>query len=248
MCKCASFVVTKSKVFWSKTSDSHEEIIKEFNLHEGVNGNNFVRVEVSPEGNNLSLPLKDWEFKVDQDCVPGWFSNDVKKYEKLCSLELKKWAKHKLNFNVQEAFNLIHPFKVKRTKKNTLSKKEIEALVRDWASVGASIRASIRASVGYSVRYSVRDSTVTSVWCSVGASVGASVGDSVWYSVGDSVNGYIGSLFPNVKKWEGLEGKVNPWESIRKLWINGYVPSFDGEVWRIHEGPKVKVVLKIKIP
>ena len=84
-----------------------------------------------------------------------------------------------------------------------------------------------------------------SVGASVGASVWASVGDSVWDSVWASVHGYIGSLFPNITAWNYCDRK-NPWRSIRKLWINGYVPSFDGTTWRLHRGPKARVVLSIK--
>jgi len=58
MCLPASFVVTKKNVFWSIHSDSHEDIIEEFNLHEGNTTNpNFVRVEITPPGANFSLPL-----------------------------------------------------------------------------------------------------------------------------------------------------------------------------------------------
>ena len=33
MCKFASFLLTKDPEFWSDTSDSHEQIIAENNLH-----------------------------------------------------------------------------------------------------------------------------------------------------------------------------------------------------------------------
>ena len=51
MCQEASFVLTKPKVYWSRFTDSHEEIIKEFGLHadgvaNGVNGPSILRVEV----------------------------------------------------------------------------------------------------------------------------------------------------------------------------------------------------------
>ena len=117
-----------------------------------------------------------------------------------------------------EASKLFNPlFKTQR-----VSKKHI-LLLKEWASVWASVRAS--------------------VWDSVWASVGDSVGDSVW----DSVWAYIGSLFPNIKKWKYIYHKegVYPYQSAVDLWYSGFVPSFDGKIWRLHSGRKAKVVFEI---
>ena len=257
MCKPASFIVTKDKVFFSNKSDSHEEIIKEFGLHEGSGRINFVRIEITPPKNNLSLSLDKWEFKLDQTEFPDWF--EVKECEKNCRIELKKWAKVRLSgWKVKEAFNPIHPLKIKAKK---ISEKELKKLVKEWSkvrvSVWDSVGDSVWDSVWDSVGASVRDSVWDSVWDSVRASVGASVGDSVWASVGASVgdsvrasvgasvDGYIGSLFPNIKKWK-YTNITNPWKSIRKLWISGYVPSFDGKILRLHSGEKAEVVYSWK--
>jgi len=32
---------------------------------------------------------------------------------------------------------------------------------------------------------------------------------------------------------------------VRKLWLGGFVPSFDGKTWRLHAGLKAKVVFEI---
>ena len=85
---------------------------------------------------------------------------------------------------------------------------DAKKLLQEWKKVWALIIASVRASVG--------------------ALVGASIWDSVW--------AYVSSLFPNVKKWKYInhtEG-VNPFKSCIDLWKGGYVPSFDGKVWRLH--------------
>lgn len=120
-----------------------------------------------------------------------------------------------------------------------------------WASVGGSVRVSAWASAWDSVRTSVmnsvRDSVQDSVWDSVMYSVRAPVMYSVWGSVGDSMYAYISSLFPNIKKWKYIEHKegVNPFQSGIDLWHMGLMPSFDGEVWRLHKGKKAEVVLEI---
>ena len=76
------------------------------------------------------------------------------------------------------------------------------------------------------------------------ASVRDSVGYGVGYSVGYSVFGYIGSLFSNITTWYGTD-REHPWDSLRALWLAGYVPSYDGVTWRLHRGPDAEVVLSV---
>jgi len=239
MCKCASFIITKGpKVWWLPKSDSHIEIITFFKLHaDGVQGPNTVAVEISPDGDNLSLPLATWKYKVDQDSVPEWY--DAADCEKACRDELVAWAQSKLTgWNVKEAFNPINPLKLK-TKR--ISKKKLLELLKQSASVGASVRASVGDSVWASVGVSVGDSVWDSVWASVGDSVWASVGASV----GDSVWAYTGGLFPNITQWKYAEKLgPDPWRPFLTLWYAGYVPSFDGKTWRLHAGKDAKIVLE----
>ena len=119
---------------------------------------------------------------------------------------------------------IVHPFKIKAGK---VGKREID-LLKEWDSV----------------RYSVWDSVGYSVW----DSVGYSVGDSVRDSVGASVWAYISSFF-QLDQWKGIEHEkgVNPFQSGIDLWESGFVPSFDGEVWRLHSGTDAKVVYEISV-
>ena len=228
MCKPASFYLTRENVYWSKTSDSHTDIIREFNLREDDSRNAplGVRIEVSPDKGNLSLPLDQWRYKVDQDLTPPWY--DAGEAENKCRAALKDWARHKLSIiNLAEAFNPVHPLRVKRPR--AMTKKRAIALCREWASVWDSIRASVWASVG------------ASVWDSIRASVGDSVGDSIWASVW----AYTGSLF-TLPSWK-YTSNPNPWAPLRELWINGLVPSFDGKTWRLHEGPDAQAFAQFDI-
>ena len=111
-----------------------------------------------------------------------------------------------------EAINPIHPFKLKPCK---VTQQDIANLKR-WASVG------------------------DPVWDSVRASVWDSVGASVW----DPVGAYIGSLFPNIERWKYIEHKEReyPFQCAVDLWKRGFVPSFDGKVWRLHSGKDAKIV------
>jgi hypothetical protein len=248
MCRPASFYLTRENIYWSKTSDSHTDIIREFNLREDDSRNapSGVRIEVSPPGGNLSLPLADWVYEVDQDRTPAWY--DSVDGENRARRALSDWARHKLScINLAEAFNPSHPFHVKRPR--AMTKKRAIALCREWESVRASVGESVGESVRASVWASVGESVGESVWASVGASVGESVRASVWESVRASVwasvRAYAGSLF-TLPAWK-YTSSPNPWAPLRELWTNGLVPSFDGKTWRLHEGPDAKVFAQFDV-
>jgi hypothetical protein len=60
-----------------------------------------------------------------------------------------------------------------------------------------------------------------------------------------SVWAYVGSIFiPVVKKWEYIDHKKGeyPFQPAVDLWKIGLVPSYDGKMWRLHGGPKGKVL------
>jgi hypothetical protein len=212
--------MTKDRIYWSKTSDSHEDIISEYKLNaDGLGGPNIARVEVAPPKGNLSLPLKQWVYKLDQTDVPKWY--EAKTAERECRAELKAWKKQKLTgWKVKEAFNPVNPLLLKL---RCIENEKLKLHVAEWASVrdsvGASVRASVRDSVGASVRDSVGDSVRASVgdsvgdsvWDSVGASVGASVRASVWASVRASVRASVGaSVWASV----GDSVRASVWASV----------------------------------
>ena len=130
---------------------------------------------------------------------------------------------------------IYHPLKKTRHK---VSKKDIENL-KQWTSVKYSVWDSVWASV----KHSVGDIVVGSV----GDSVMDSVRDSVGNSVRTSVWAYISSFF-NLDKWQGIDHKPgkNPFQCGIDLWERDLVPSFDGEVWRLHSGPNAKIVYEME--
>ena len=98
MCNFASFECTKDKVFWSKKTDSHSEIIKEFSLFEhGTHGACVVPVEIVPPDNDYTAPLDKWIFRVDDgmsSIYPDWW--DAPKYEAMCRAELREQIAEKI--------------------------------------------------------------------------------------------------------------------------------------------------------
>jgi hypothetical protein len=135
---------------------------------------------------------------------------------------------------IGEALVLLEPWKKTRNSVRDSVWISARASVGDsvWDSVWGSVRASVWGSAWTSVRDSVWISARDSVW----ASAVDSAVDSAGYSAVDSVWAYTSSLFPNVKKWKYIEHAkgVNPFQSCIDLWRCGYVPSFDGHIWRLH--------------
>ena len=232
MCRAFSCIATRNKkVYWKLGMDSHNDIVSKFKLKDEVKGK-IIPIEIVPK-NYLKMDKpndKTWDFKFDDEC-PDWWK---KSHERACWSACNEWYSKIIKLvNWEEARNPIHPFKIKMVKKVTIKQKLI---LKRWDSVGDSVRDSVWASV--------RDS----VWASVWDSVWASVWDSVWDSVGDSVWAsvwaYIGSLFPNIKKWRYIDHKKGeyPFQPLVDLWKIGIVPSFDGTLWRLHGGRKAKIL------
>lgn len=70
---------------------------------------------------------------------------------------------------------------------------------------------------------------------------------SRYESTNDLIFAYKSSLFPGIEEWEGVnhESGKNPYQPAISLWKRGFIASFDGSDWRLHSGPKAKVVYKI---
>ncbi len=258
MCKAFSCIVTKTgKVYYKVGINSHDDLIEKFHIRElddeiDKGKLKFARVEIVPEKGYL-YPESKWNLQIDERVKPDWWAE---KHEVKARKSLVKWKEKVYSkFNLEEARNPINPLLLAPQEVTQQDKDNLKlwASVRD--SVWASVWASVGDSVGDSVRDSVRDSVQASVWDSVGASVGDSVWDSVrdsardsvWDSVWDSVRAYIGSIFPNIKKWKyAPKTEGYPYQSCIDLWKRGFVPSYDGKVWRLHSGKDAKIVYELK--
>jgi hypothetical protein len=105
MCKYASFVLTKDKTFWSNKTESHEEIIREFDLCETDSTKtriNILRVECSPD--KCWGDLSKWIYKVDQDIRPEWFEPQE------CEARTRKALKEKIGKKLLKNFKLLDEF------------------------------------------------------------------------------------------------------------------------------------------
>ena len=89
MCMFKSMLLLKDKVF-CPNYDSHEDMINETGMEHGPMRENFVRVEITPPDDDLTVPIDKWEYKVDQDYLPEWYVEEVDKLR--CFDALKAWA------------------------------------------------------------------------------------------------------------------------------------------------------------
>lgn len=125
---------------------------------------------------------------------------------------LAEAEEEKIGYKLAEALFPVNPLKIKA---GPVTDEEID-LLKKW------------------------DSVCDSVW----GGVWVSVRDSVLDSVRGGVWAYISSLYTGIKKWKYFdhpEGE-NPFQPCIDLWHRGFVPSFDGKIWRLHAGEKAEIV------
>ncbi len=252
MCKAFSAIVMRDgMVYWKAGMDSHDTLIEHYKLRKlddtiKLDKLQFARIEIIPDKGYL-YPEGSWTLKIDERVKPTWWSESLEdsSYQ---ALNAWKEAIYK-SFNLEEVRHPINPLEIKIHK---VTKADI-ANLKKWASARVSVRDSVRVSVWDSVGDSVRDSVGDSVWASVRDSVRdsvrVSVGDSVRDSVWDSVRAYFGSLFPNIKQWEGAPKDIEgyPYQSCVDLWKRGFISSFDGKKWRLHQGKDAKIVYEMEV-
>jgi len=173
--------------------------------------------------------------------------------------EVKKLAREwepRVGYKLSELLFPVNPFEI--TPPEIMEKHK--ELLNDWILVKDFVEDSVEASVGDlnwgPIWFSVGDLTRDLIWDTIsdlnkdsfnvlpwGLSQ-ISVRNSVWDSVADSIWAYVGSLFPEVKKWKYIshESDKYPFQPAVDLWYQGLVPSFDGKVWRLHGGENGEVL------
>jgi len=86
MCRYKSLIVTRTEVLSSENSESHEDIIRKYEINDKISPPDFIRVEMIPTG-DMADP-QDWEYHLDQDTLPKWY--DARAAETACRQEIKK--------------------------------------------------------------------------------------------------------------------------------------------------------------
>jgi len=76
MCNFMSAIYTRTGEFYCnpEKTDSHEALIKLHSLKEGLNADNFVRVEFNPPSDLTKIAdTNEWTFVLDERITPGWW-------------------------------------------------------------------------------------------------------------------------------------------------------------------------------
>jgi len=77
MCNFFSAIITKNDIIYDPQTDMHEDLIKKARLDDTTLRPDFVRVEINPiDGDIFNHDMNNWQFKIDQDLLPVWWTED----------------------------------------------------------------------------------------------------------------------------------------------------------------------------
>ena len=147
MCNPASFILSQDRVYWSKSTDSHSDIIAEFGLNDDKNVmlSRLLRVEIVFPDGDFTKPLDEWKFHTDQDILPSWY--DAVRDEERTRKALVAWKKAKVF--TEGSVNLCEgEFFVSGNSTYGNVDKDATCHVRDGASITALGRASVDVQLG----------------------------------------------------------------------------------------------------
>lgn len=85
MCEFKSGIIFKNRVVLAPLeNESHSSLLESLEVEDSEfnASKKFVRAELTPpEKYIITSDISKWEYRVDQDIVPDWYSNDPEKYE-----------------------------------------------------------------------------------------------------------------------------------------------------------------------
>ena len=85
MCEFKSGIIFKNRVVLAPLgNESHSTLLDSLGVEDNEfnASKKFVRAELTPPQKNIiTSDISKWDYKVDQDIIPDWYSNDPEKYE-----------------------------------------------------------------------------------------------------------------------------------------------------------------------
>ena len=86
MCEFKSGIIFKNRVVLAPLGDeSHSSLLDSLGVEDSEfnASKKFVRAELTPPNKGIIISdISKWRYRVDQDIVPEWYSNDPERYEK----------------------------------------------------------------------------------------------------------------------------------------------------------------------
>lgn len=104
MCEFKSGIIFKNRVELAPLgNESHSSLLENLDVEDNEfnASKKFVRAElIPPEKYVITSDISKWTYKVDQDIVPEWYSNDPERYEE----EFRESVKDFMNKHFKEEF------------------------------------------------------------------------------------------------------------------------------------------------
>lgn len=104
MCEFKSGIIFKNRVELAPLeNESHSSLLEKLDIEDNEfnASKKFVRAElIPPEKYVITSDISKWTYKVDQDIVPEWYSNDPERYED----EFRESVKDFMNKHFKEEF------------------------------------------------------------------------------------------------------------------------------------------------
>lgn len=104
MCEFKSGIIFKNRVVLAPLgNESHSDLLESLGVEDNEfnASKKFVRAELTPPNGSIIISdISKWQYKVDQDIVPDWYSNDPERYEQ----EFKDTVKDFMEKNFTEDF------------------------------------------------------------------------------------------------------------------------------------------------
>jgi len=222
----------RKELKFSKDCDSHSYIAKY------LQENELHKWEYNPLTQRLIFGMEHKIFEEDESQVLAWCKE----------LDFKTIVEPLIIKPIIDPRKVIKQEWTKEDEENL--RKWISVVNSMGISVWDSVRAFVDASTGASKCDYVEDSIQDAVWDSVEDvvrdsminserdSIGTPMKTLVWNSVIISIWAYISSFF-NISEFKKYRCYV-------ALWERGFVPSFDGTIWRIHQGKDMAVIKEFK--
>lgn len=104
MCEFKSGIIFKNRAKLAPLgNESHSSLLENLDVEDNEfnASKKFVRAELTPpEKCIITSDISKWKYRVDQDIVPEWYSNDLERYEE----EFRESVKDFMNKNFKEEF------------------------------------------------------------------------------------------------------------------------------------------------
>lgn len=104
MCEFKSGIIFKNRVVLAPLeNESHSSLLESLGVEDSEfnASKKFVRAELTPPNKDIIISdISKWKYRVDQDIVPEWYSNDFERYEQ----EFRDSVKDFMDKNFTEEF------------------------------------------------------------------------------------------------------------------------------------------------